>query len=114
MNKTPLQQLADHGQSVWIDFLSRPLVHSGELQRLMREAAVVGITSNPTIFQKALSAGHDYDEQLREELEQTSDPKELFWRLAARDVSDACDVLMPVFDRRGAGPGRHRDGYVSI
>jgi transaldolase len=114
MNKTPLQQLADHGQSVWIDFLSRSLVHSGELRRLMRDAGVVGITSNPTIFQKAISAGHDYDEQLREELEQTSDPKELFWRLAARDVSDACDVLMPVFDRSGAGPGRHRDGYVSI
>jgi transaldolase len=114
MNHTPLQQLADHGQSAWIDFLSRSLVHSGELRRLMREAAVVGITSNPTIFQKAISAGHDYDEQLREELEQTSDPRELFWRLAVRDVSDACDVLMPVFNGSDAKAGRHRDGFVSI
>jgi transaldolase len=118
MPKTPLQQLADHGQSVWIDFLSRKLVHSGELQRLVRDAGVVGITSNPTIFQKAISAGNDYDDQLREELAQTHDPKELFVRLAARDVGDACDVLRPVFDGSGAGSGRaaahHRDGFVSI
>jgi transaldolase len=117
MGKTPLQRLADHGQSVWIDFLSRTLVHSGELQRLVRDAGVVGITSNPTIFQKAISAGRDYDEQLREELAQTRDPKELFERLAARDVGDACDVLRPVFDASGAGAGRavrHRDGFVSL
>src|SRR5205823_9414095 len=52
--KSPLQQLADHGQSVWIDFLSRQLLHSGELARMMRDDAVVGVTSNPTIFQKAI------------------------------------------------------------
>jgi transaldolase len=117
MPKTPLHQLADHGQSVWIDFLSRRLVHSGELQQLVRDASVVGVTSNPTIFQKAISAGDDYDLQLREELSQTQDPKELFIRLAARDVGDACDVLRPVFDRSGAGAGSaaaHRDGFVSI
>jgi len=118
--KKPLQQLADLGQSVWIDNLSRDLVQSGGLARLMHEDAVVGVTSNPTIFQEAISAGNGYDEQLSEEAGETDDPKEIFVRLAARDVGDACDVLRPVFDRgagteRGAGAARQpRDGFVSI
>jgi transaldolase len=115
--KKPLQQLADAGQSVWIDYLSRDLVHSGELARLMRDDAVVGVTSNPTIFQEAMSAGNGYDDQLSEEAGETDDTKEIFLRLAARDVSDACDLLRPVFDRgkaRNAGSNRHRDGFVSM
>src|SRR5438045_3828595 len=107
--KSPLHQLADHGQSVWIDFLSRQLLHSGELERMMREDAVVGVTSNPTIFQKAISHGDAYDEQLRACLEEKDEPKEIFVRLAVQDVSDACDLLRPVWD---AGHGQ--DGYVSI
>jgi transaldolase len=107
--KTPLQRLADEGQSVWIDYLSRDLIHSGELERMMKRDAVVGVTSNPTIFQKAISSGSAYDEQLRAELEDTDDPKELFIRLAARDVGDACDLLRRVWDEGGG-----KDGYVSI
>jgi transaldolase len=119
MSKTPLQQLADHGQSVWIDYLSRDLVESGELARLIRDDAVVGITTNPTIFQQAISAGNGYDDQLAMEADETHDPERTFWRLAARDVGEACDVLRPVYDRVApAGntslPGRHRDGFVSI
>ena len=106
--KSPLQQLADHGQSVWIDYLSRDLIHSGELERMMREDAVVGVTSNPTIFQKAISHGSAYDEQLME-LAGEPDPKEVFIQLAARDVGDACDLLRRVWDE-----GNGRDGYVSI
>ena len=109
MADSRLHQLSKLGQSVWIDYLSRDMLRSGELARLMEEDAVVGVTSNPTIFQKALSAGDAYDEQLREALEEERDPKELFIRLAAQDVGDACDVLRPVWDD-GAG----RDGYVSI
>ncbi len=97
--KKPLQQLADAGQSVWIDSLSRDLVQSGKLARLMNDDAVVGVTSNPTIFQEAMSVGNGYDDQLSEEVGETDDPKEIFLRLAARDVSDACEVLRPVFDR---------------
>jgi transaldolase len=111
MAKSPLQQLADYGQSVWVDYLSRELVHSGKLERLMREDAVVGITSNPTIFDQALSAGSGYDEQLREALAETRSPKELFVQLAVKDITDACDVLRPVFDTRSEG---HRDGFVSL
>src|SRR5207249_4598782 len=66
MPDSRLHQLSALGQSVWIDFLSRDLVHQGELARLMEEDAVTGVTSNPTIFQKAISQGSAYDEQLRE------------------------------------------------
>jgi transaldolase len=109
MAKSRLHQLSDLGQSVWIDFLSRDLLRSGELARMRDEDAVVGVTSNPTIFQKALAAGDAYDEQLREQLEDEHDPKELFLRLAVKDVQDACDLLRPVWDGGGG-----QDGYVSI
>src|SRR3989440_1863161 len=107
-HKSPWQQLADHGQSVWIDYLSRQLLHSGELARMMREDAVVGVTSNPTIFQKAISEGNAYDDQLRECLETLSDPKEIFLHLTRDDVSEACDLLRRVWDE-----GHGQDGYVS-
>ena len=109
MADTPLHRLSEFGQSVWIDYLSRKLIHGGELRRMMDEDAVVGVTSNPTIFQKAIASGDDYDEQLRSVLDQTDDDKEAFLQLATRDVSDACALLRPVWDSGGG-----RDGYVSI
>ena len=104
-----LRQLSELGQSVWIDYLSRRLIHEGELERLMREDAVVGVTSNPTIFQKAIAEGSAYDEQLREVLAEEDDPKEVFLKLAVKDVQDACDLLRSVWDE-----GQGQDGYVSI
>jgi transaldolase len=109
MAESRLQQLSKLGQSVWIDYLSRRLVHGGELARLIAEDAVVGMTSNPTIFQKAISEGDAYDEQLREILADEDDPKEVFLRLAVKDVQDACDMLRSVWD-----DDESRDGYVSI
>jgi transaldolase len=109
MGESRLQRLSELGQSVWIDFLSRDLLRGGELERRMRDDAVVGVTSNPTIFQKAISAGDAYDEQLREVLEDERDPKEVFIRLATKDVGDALDLLRPVWDGGGG-----QDGYVSI
>jgi transaldolase len=97
------------GQSVWIDYLSRDLLRTGELERMMREDAVVGVTSNPTIFQKAISQGDAYDEQMRACLDEYDDPKQIFWQLAEKDVSDACDLLRLVWDE-----GHGQDGYVSI
>jgi transaldolase len=109
MASSALHQLADHGQSVWIDYLSRKLLHSGDLERKMGEDAVVGVTSNPTIFQKAIADGDAYDEQLKELLaDGESDPKELFLKLTERDVAEACDLLRRVWDE-----GRGQDGYVS-
>jgi transaldolase len=109
MAKSRLQKLAERGQSIWIDNLSRQLVHGGGLQKLIEESFVTGVTSNPTIFQKAISQSEDYDEQLRALLETTDDPREIFFRLAEDDVRDACDVLLPVWERTNGN-----DGYVSI
>ncbi len=103
-----LQQLSELGQSVWIDNLSRDLVKNGGLAAMMKDDAVVGVTSNPTIFQKAIGQGNDYDAQLKELAGKVDDPKELFLELSARDVADACDLLRPVYDATGGV-----DGYVS-
>jgi transaldolase len=108
MAESRLNELSARGQSVWIDYLSRDLVQSGELKRLMDEDAVVGVTSNPTIFQKALSQSDAYDEQVRLLLEREQDPKEIFLHLAVRDVETALDLLAPVHERNP------EDGYVSI
>ena len=109
MSESRLHGLSEAGVSVWIDYLSRDLIRQGELERMMREDAVVGVTSNPTIFQKAISAGNAYDEQLKEVLKETDDPKEIFIALASRDVGDATDLLRRVWDEGGG-----TDGYVSI
>jgi transaldolase len=109
MSESRLHKLSELGQSVWIDYLSRDLLREGELERMIDEDAVVGVTSNPTIFQKAISHGDAYDEQLRACLNEYDDPKQIFWQLAEKDVSDACDLLRRVWDA-----GRGQDGYVSI
>ncbi len=109
MAKSRLHELSARGQSVWFDTLSRPLVETGELKRMMEEDAVVGVTSNPTIFQKALAEGDSYDEQLRACLDEIDDPREIFFRLALEDIRAACDVLRPVWDE-----GKGQDGYVSM
>jgi transaldolase len=106
MGTSRLHQLSEHGQSVWIDSLSREMLETGELERLMREDAVVGVTSNPTIFEKALSTGGWYDDQLRKVIEQEDDPKEVFIALATEDIRDACDLLRPAWERTAGVDGR--------
>jgi transaldolase len=109
MAPTPLQQLAEHGQSVWIDFLSRKFIHGGDLAGLISEG-VVGVTSNPTIFQGAIAEGDAYDDQIRELVGAgVTEPKEIFLELARDDIRDACDVLRPVWDG-----GEGKDGWVSL
>jgi transaldolase len=108
MAESRLHQLSARGQSVWIDYLSRDLLETGELKRMMEEDAVVGVTSNPTIFQKAISQGNAYDEQLKDLLEHEDDAKEIFLHLAVRDVENALDLLEPVHEDNA------EDGYVSI
>ncbi len=108
MPESRLHTVTEHGQSVWFDTLSRDLVHSGELKRMIKEDAVTGVTSNPTIFQKALSEGDAYDEQIKELYAETDDVEEIFFRLALQDIRDACDVLAPVYEKTPW------DGYVSM
>src|SRR5262245_60183581 len=97
MADSNLHKLSERGQSVWIDYLSRDLLEQGELKRMMDDDAVVGVTSNPTIFQKAIASGHAYDEQLKELLQTEDDPKEIFLQLSSRDVDAATDQLGPVY-----------------
>jgi transaldolase len=108
MSKSPLHQVSELGQSVWIDSLSREMMDSGELERLIEEDAVVGVTTNPSIFQKALDSD-SYDEEMRELMDDEADDKEVFFKLAVTDVKRACDILRPVWD-----DGNGRDGWVSL
>ena len=108
---TPLKQLAEHGQSVWIDYLSRRFVHDGDLAGLVRDG-VVGVTSNPTIFQGAIAEGDAYDDQIRELSATESEPKEIFLALARDDIRDACDILKGIWSHPPGGDGL--DGWVSL
>jgi transaldolase len=104
----PLRLLSALGQSVWIDNLSRESTRDGHLQGLLDDYSVVGATSNPSIFQKAMASGDAYEEQLHE-LDADLPIKDVFWALAEQDIRDACDVFRPVWDG-----GSGRDGYVSL
>jgi transaldolase len=108
MPESNLHKVDALGQSVWIDSLSRDMLEEGELARLMREDAVTGVTSNPTIFQKALAHGDRYDSQLKE-LAGETDPREVFIALAAHDITAACELMRGVCDE---GVGLR--GYVSM
>jgi len=112
--QSPLQRLSALRQSVWVDFLSREEIRGGKLQSLIDNDAVVGATSNPTIFQKAMTAGDAYDEQLHE-LPSSRDVTGIFWALAEQDVREACDLFRPVFDTDGRdGLGRARAEPLEI
>jgi len=109
MAESRLQQLSDAGVSVWIDSLSREMLRTGQLASLMDDDSVVGVTSNPTIFQKALAEGDVYDEQLREVAAKEDDPVEIFFTLAEDDIREACDLMRPVWERTDGV-----DGFVSL
>jgi transaldolase len=108
MSDTRLQQLHDAGQSIWLDFIDRDLLRSGELQRRIRDDALTGMTSNPTIFEKALAEGTAYDDQLRGAAREAT-TMELFELVETADVRDACDIFRPVYDATDGA-----DGFVSI
>ena len=105
---TRIQQIRDLGQAIWFDFISRDLLESGKLLKLVREG-VTGVTSNPTIFQKAISTGTDYDDQIRELARGGDDARAIYTALARHDITEAADTLRPVYDET-----QGRDGFVSI
>jgi transaldolase len=111
MSKNPLQQLADYGQSVWYDNLSRELLESGGLQKLIDEKGIVGVTSNPSIFDKAISGSADYDDQIRELAEAGRTTDEVYEELVIRDIQEAADILRPVWERTSK---KSADGFVSL
>jgi transaldolase len=108
MPENRLQRLHDAGQSIWLDFIDRSILRNGELQRRIRDDALTGMTSNPTIFEKALAEGHEYDDQLAA-APAGSTAMDLFELVESTDVRDACDLFKPVFERTGGA-----DGFVSI
>ena len=106
----PLFRLHDLGQSPWLDYIRRGLITSGGLKRLVDEYAVAGVTSNPTILNKAISGSTDYDDALRSLVQSGErDPKAIFFRLAVEDIGMTADVLRPVHDERNGG-----DGFASL
>ncbi|HTC79127.1 MAG TPA: transaldolase family protein, partial [Terriglobales bacterium] len=92
----PLLELQQYGQSIWLDYIRRSLITSGELQRLIKEDGLRGVTSNPAIFEKAITGSTDYKELLDSAEAQKLDAKSLYERLAVRDIQDAADLLRPV------------------
>ncbi|MDQ6929958.1 MAG: transaldolase, partial [Candidatus Eremiobacteraeota bacterium] len=103
-----LSELLDAGQSVWIDNLRRGMFASGELQKMI-DQGLRGMTSNPTIFEKAIGTGNDYDEQLSGLIGKEHDADKLFWELAIKDIQDATDLFRPIYDSSGGN-----DGFVSL
>src|SRR5688500_12885135 len=105
-----LEKLLQCGQSIWLDSISRDLINSGELQRLVNDK-LCGLTSNPTIFEQAINRGHSYDDALRQLLraDDKQTDKALFEAVAVEDIRMAADVLRPVYDETDGA-----DGYVSL
>ena len=104
----PIQQLGRLGQSVWYDNMYRALIETGELQRLI-DSGITGLTSNPTIFEKAISSSDDYDESLVTHARRSSDPQDLFEGLAIEDIRAAADLLLPIYEGTGGA-----DGFASL
>ena len=105
----PLLQLAEFGQSVWYDTIDRAQLQSGLFQRLLAEDGVVGVTANPTIFDKSISSGHAYDEQMMQLIEAGKDANDIYEALVIQDIRTVADLLRPIYDRT-----EHHDGYVSL
>ncbi len=109
MAKNSLFELSEAGTSVWLDYIRRDLMTSGQLKRMIEEDAVVGMTSNPTIFEKAIGGSDLYDETIGKQAESGKSDEEIMLGLVVEDIQSAADVLKPVYDRTD-----RKDGYVSI
>src|SRR3712207_4253064 len=94
--QNPLVALVAQGQSVWLDYITRDLVRDGTLKRLIESDGLRGMTSNPTIFQRAIAEGHAYDHQLEQLVGEGKGASEIFTALAITDIRDACDLFRPV------------------
>jgi transaldolase len=109
MKRNPLLELENLGQSIWMDFIRRGMISSGELKRLIEEDGVSGVTSNPSIFEKAFAEGQDYDEAIRALTLAGKNTEDLYQALTVEDIQNVADLLRPTYDRT-----QGRDGFVSI
>jgi transaldolase len=109
MKNNPLKQLGTLGQSIWLDYIRRDLITSGGLRRLIEEDGLRGMTSNPSIFEKAIADSHDYDEDIRAMAFEGKGVEAIYETLSQRDVQSAADEFRPLYDRTDG-----QDGYVSL
>lgn len=109
MKVNPLLRLREFGQMVWLDYIHRHIIESGELARLIEEDGLRGVTSNPSIFEKAIVESHDYDEEIESLSRQSRSAEEISEILTVKDVADAADLFRPYYDRSGGG-----EGFVSL
>ncbi len=109
MKENPLRKLESYGQSIWMDFISRDSLDSGELKRFIEEDGVSGVTSNPSIFEKAITAGHDYDEAIHRLALDGRDAVEIYQNLTVEDIQRTADLFRPMYDRLEG-----KDGFVSL
>jgi transaldolase len=109
MATNPLLQLKDYGQSVWYDTVDREQLNNGLFKRLLDEDGIVGVTSNPTIFQKSISHGHAYDEQMDQLMREGKDTSDIYDALVITDIRTVADMLKPIYERTNG-----LDGYVSL
>lgn len=109
MKANPLRTLEAFGQSVWLDYIRRDLITSGQLRRLIEEDGLRGMTSNPAIFEKAIVGNREYDDDIRAMARKRQGPDAIYESLGLRDVQDAADVFRPLYDKTDG-----KDGYVSL
>ncbi|HEX2992476.1 MAG TPA: transaldolase [Anaerolineales bacterium] len=109
MKPNPLLKLQALGQSIWIDFIRRGMISSGELQRLIEQDGVSGVTSNPSIFEKAITESRDYDEAIRTLISERKTADEIYLQLSVEDIQHVADLLRPVYDQTTGG-----DGFISL
>ncbi len=109
MDKNHLHEIEAEGQAVWLDNISRALLEDGELERLVSDDGITGVTSNPTIFEKAIGSSDRYDDALAEQAGKGLEPREIFFEIGFQDIRDGADVLRGVFDDTEG-----KDGYVSF
>lgn len=110
MSTNNVKQIHSFGQSIWLDFIDREIIKSGKLQKLIDEDGVRGVTSNPAIFEKAITSSSDYDADIKSLAATAKSNEELFFGLAVADIKKACDLFAPVYNEADKGA----DGYVSL
>ena len=109
MNRNPLLDLESFGQSIWMDFISRDTISSGQLQKWIEEDGISGVTSNPSIFEKAIAESDDYDESIRDLILKGMSSEEIFRSIAVEDIQNVADLLLPTYHRTDG-----MDGFVSL
>jgi transaldolase len=107
--KTSIEKLEDFGQSVWLDYIQRSMIRSGQLKKLIEQSGIRGVTSNPAIFEKAIDNSSDYDDDINQLVRQGNKAHEIYEILTVQDIKEAADVFRPLYERT-----QGRDGYVSL